>query len=113
MQNGIEQLFPQYLNRGSHGQAVAVLQLLLVINGFAAPGLAIDGEYGDVTAESVRLIQKRHGLELDGNFGPDTRAALAKELGGFNVNSIPKGPFDRQTYAVSPGVETQKAASSR
>lgn len=102
MLDDIEPLFPQYLDRGSHGQAVAMLQLLLVTHGLAAPGLAIDGEYGDVTAESVRRVQERHGLEQDGHFGPDTRKGFAEELGGFHVNSIPKSPFDRETLAILP-----------
>lgn len=108
--NGFEPLFPEFLNRGSHGQAAAMLQLLLTNYRLAAEGLVLDGEYGDVTAKSVRRIQKRHGLAQDGNFGPDTRKAFAKET-GFDVNTIPKGPFDRQTYAVFPADFPKKVAA--
>ena len=105
-----QHLFPEYLNKGSHGQAVAVLQLLLVTHRLV-DDLLIDGEYGPLTAEAVRRIQEKYGLEQDGHFGPDTRSAFTKEI-GFHVNSIPKTPFDRQTYAVLPDKTRSDSATT-
>ena len=69
-------LFPQpYLNIGSRGPAVVVLQLMLLALRYN-PKIVPDGDYGEETAQAVRELQADFELEQDGNFGPNTRAAF-------------------------------------
>jgi len=68
-------MFPTYLNIGSKGPAVKLLQFLLMVQG-RNPAIIPDGEYGEQTAKAVCLIQVEAGIEADGNFGPQTRAAF-------------------------------------
>ena len=57
------------LKIGHTGQQVKVLQKLL-------GGLDIDGEFGPVTKAAVMLYQEKRGLEVDGVVGPATWNAL-------------------------------------
>ena len=50
------------------GPAVAVLQRAL--------GVTADGDFGPITLHAVKAFQARHGLLVDGQVGPHTRAAL-------------------------------------
>ena len=85
------QFYPEFLNSGSKGPAVAHLQSLLLQAGYN-PAIEVDGDYGDETTKGIRELQEDLGVEVDGNFGPDTRAAWLRD-GGPDVNAIPKNAF--------------------
>lgn len=95
--------FPEYLNQGSDGRAVTLLQLMLLFAGYN-PRIIPDGDYGKETAEGVKLLQRSLGLakdDVDGHFGPKTRAALLKNR-SIDINNIPVNAFSRVTVAVGP-----------
>ena len=97
-----ETLFPTYLNRGSKGPAVAVLQTILKARGCDPQNqIIIDGDYGNMTMLAVQRLQNELGVEADGNFGPQTRAAL-RERTGLDINRIPASVFVGETEAVAP-----------
>ena len=83
-------LFPPYLNFGSSGAAVDFLHSILCAKAYGG-GIVRDGEYGEATADAVRSLQRDLGFtgdDVDGNFGPATRAALkAQKL--IDVGLIP------------------------
>jgi hypothetical protein len=57
------------LKRGAKGEAVAVLQRLLVAEQYA---LEVDGKFGPATDRAVRHFQKSQGAKVDGVVGPYT-----------------------------------------
>ncbi len=65
---------PLILRAGSQGEEVKQLQQRLLELGFYT-GL-VDGQYGQGTAEAVRLFQTQHGLSADGLAGNETRTLL-------------------------------------
>lgn len=101
-----KKFFPPYLNKGSKGPPVALLQCLLKDRGCNSDNIVVDGDYSEETAKGVKELQKTLGIEADGNFGPKTRAALANErfvFGiGFDVNAILASAFSGPTEAVGP-----------
>lgn len=62
------------LSQGAKGRAVRALQERLGRHGHA---LDVDGEFGPATAAAVREFQADRGLEVDGVVGPQTWEALA------------------------------------
>lgn len=96
-------IFPEYLNSDSHGLAATMLA------GFFAgiefdPDKEIvpDAEYGPKLTAAVKRLQRRYGLEQDGNFGPQTREAFKEEF-GFDPDEV---PLHHATRAVFPGNKT-------
>lgn len=61
------------LKRGDHGADVMLLQRLL---GFT--GAAMDADFGQLTENAVKVVQRAHGLTDDGLVGPKTWAILLK-----------------------------------
>jgi hypothetical protein len=61
------------LRRGDTGEAVTKLQEALARRGYS---LDVDGEFGPGTEAAVRAFQAVSGLEVDGVAGPATQAAL-------------------------------------
>lgn len=57
---------------------IAALQEALDICGFD-PG-SHDGMMGPSTRKAIRAFQKSAGIDVDGDVGPQTQAALAKAL---------------------------------
>jgi peptidoglycan hydrolase-like protein with peptidoglycan-binding domain len=94
-------MFQKYLDMGSKGPAVVVLQLLLKAAGYNSSAIVPDGDYGEQTAAGVRELQKHHGIEVDGHFGPDTRKALM-DFTTVNVNDLDAELFIGETLAVGP-----------
>lgn len=64
------------LRKGSKGEAVKALQILLVGNGFSCGSYGADGSFGGATEEAVRKYQKAKGLGVDGVVGPATWGKL-------------------------------------
>ena len=83
-------LFSPYLDVGSNGTAVDVLQAILCGLGYGED-IVRDGDYGEITKQAMMALQRDLGFtgeDVDGNFGPATRAAL-KEQKGIDVSLIP------------------------
>ncbi len=69
--------FPEYMQKGSRGPCVTILQAFLAGSALSDERLVFDQHYGEVTASRVKFVQKVLGMtEVDGNFGPATRAAV-------------------------------------
>ena len=69
-----------YAQRGTKGPLAAAIQAALCD---AGQSLDIDGEFGPKTEAALREYQKKNGLETDGVAGP---ATYAKLLGGYTTN---------------------------
>ncbi|MDQ3850904.1 MAG: peptidoglycan-binding protein [Actinomycetota bacterium] len=67
-------LAPPTIRRNDHGDAVTLLQELLVSFGYN-PG-PVDGSFGPQTENAVIMFQDEFGLEPDGIVGPQTWAML-------------------------------------
>lgn len=61
------------LRRGSRGEAVASLQVLLNANGAS---LAVDGSFGSETDKALREFQEARDLDIDGSCGSETWSEL-------------------------------------
>jgi len=76
----------------------------------APEGLLIDGDFGGRTEAGVKKLQQRMNrrlkpkekLEVDGKFGPATRAAVLRFY-NLDVNSLPTEIFQGQTVPVESG----------
>jgi peptidoglycan hydrolase-like protein with peptidoglycan-binding domain len=64
------------LKKGSEGNSVKALQILLIGYGYSCGRYGADGDFGDDTEKAVRAFQADRGLEVDGVVGPDTWAEL-------------------------------------
>lgn len=70
------------LKEGMEGDDVKELQRQLIQLGYSCGSYGIDGDFGDATELAVRKFQKDHPpLDVDGEAGPLTIAALEKALG--------------------------------
>lgn len=66
------------LRKGSRGAAVVTLQKNL--NTVMHAGLTADGIFGINTYEALKYFQSRYGLEVDGIYGPASRAKMREAL---------------------------------
>lgn len=64
------------LRKGSTGTLVKILQAFLVCHGYTTA--YVDGDFGSGTETAVKAMQKRYGLEVDGEAGQQTFKALCK-----------------------------------
>lgn len=72
------ELGERILKNGMEGMDVAQLQEYL--NQLGCDCGKVDGDFGDNTEMGVRKFQKKHSLEVDGEYGPKSHAALEKAL---------------------------------
>src|SRR3990167_6287885 len=89
-------VFPTWLNQGSQGRAVTILQVFLAGAGFGS-GMVFNGVYDSLTAAHVRNLQAFLGKEdVDGHFGPKTREFVLNRY-GIDFNTLPLRPFRAST----------------
>lgn len=77
---------PENIVEGQSGGCVATLQALL--NGKGRQ-LDVDGEFGPATLAAVKAFQSATGLAADGEVGPSTKAALYSNIGGGGGDGAP------------------------
>ena len=111
------------LRRGDRGHAVVVLQHRLHTTGDLATWSPASGDlFDDVLDHAVRTFQQRHGLEVDGIVGSETRAALqvsveerVRQL-GLNVerwDSLPEQLGPRYILVNIPSFTLQVAENEQ
>ena len=66
------------LKKGSKGNTVKALQILLAGNGCSVGKYGVDGDFGGDTEAAVLKFQGKKGLTKDGVAGPATWSALLK-----------------------------------
>ena len=64
------------LSKGSKGNAVKALQILLIGNNCSCGKYGADGDFGSATLSAVKQFQAERGLTADGVVGPKTWAEL-------------------------------------
>ena len=81
----VSSAYPGYvLNTGSQGDSVRFIQSYLnavsKYTGAGWPVLSVDGIYGSMTKQVVKLFQTKFGLKADGIVGKDTWAVIIKQF---------------------------------
>ena len=71
------------LKKGMTGSDVRWLQESL--NKLMKANLVVDGDFGNNTLKAVKDFQEKYGLEVDGEFGPKSKTAMNKLLGGEKI----------------------------
>lgn len=66
----------QVLRKGSKGDQVRALQILLLGNGFPCGKWGADGDFGIATENALKEYQRKHNLSADGIAGPETWGEL-------------------------------------
>ena len=64
------------LKKGSVGNDVKALQMLLIVGGYSCGSAGADGDFGSGTDAAVRKYQKANGLTVDGVVGAATWGKL-------------------------------------
>lgn len=64
------------LKKGSKGEAVKSLQILLIGYGYSCGSSGVDGSFGSATDKAVKAFQKAKGLVVDGVVGSNTWSKL-------------------------------------
>lgn len=65
-----------YLSKGDAGSEVTDMQTKLIACGFICGSAGADGDFGNGTDSGLREFQKAYGLEVDGCYGPKSKAKL-------------------------------------
>ena len=98
------------LKRGMTGEDVKDMQQGLIKAGYSCGSCGADGEFGADTETALKEFQKANGLEVDGKYGPLSKAALEKtggsgsSGGSSGVKIDPATGFNKSlagTYTVS------------
>mgnify|MGYP001613860592 FL=1 len=93
------------LQRGAKGDEVIALQRALVVAGIS---IAVDGNFGPGTEESIRQFQEDRGLDIDGKVGPKTAAALLHfaPIEGINRSAPPVAPVSSSKWPRQSNVQS-------
>lgn len=75
------------LTKGSNGETVKELQTILKNKGYYTG--KIDGYYGDLTIQAVKLLQRQQGNSEDGQFGPKTCRKLNQNINNNTTHTTP------------------------
>lgn len=77
------------LKRGMTGEDVKDVQQGLIKAGYSCGSCGADGEFGADTEAALKEFQRDHSLEVDGQYGPLSKAALEKAGGSGSSGGSP------------------------
>lgn len=92
------------LRRGDTGAAVKDMQDGLIAKGFSCGPDGADGDFGGNTEAALKRFQRDHGLEVDGEYGPLSKAKLEGAGGSTGGKAEAAKSFDKSlagTYTVN------------
>lgn len=75
------------LTNGCEGEDVREMQTALISLGYSCGSYGADGEFGDCTEMAVRAFQTSNRCAVDGEYGPETHAALMAALDAQSTDS--------------------------
>ncbi len=95
------------MRRGEEGEAVALVQQVLLDDGYSMPrstenGMAAsDGVFGRETQQTVRWFQRKYDLSVDGNVGRETLQKMDELFGGIRppLNTTPEVDATQEALA--------------
>lgn len=80
------------LRQGDKGDAVKTMQQLLIKAGYDLGSYGADGDFGGSTFTAVKKFQSdyktTYNLSVDGEYGPDSKAALEKVAAGKTTTTV-------------------------
>lgn len=101
------------LKKGCQGEDVRELQRLLVelgynLGAYSPTGDGIDGDFGKATQDAVIAFQTAAGIEIDGQFGKESLAALKEAIERRDAAQIMEDPQPTYTVIVHGLSEAEK-----
>ncbi len=86
---GVTQPSARGLTKGDSGEAVKIMQTMLIACGFSCGSTGADGDFGENTLAGLTAFQTAHGLTADGVYGDETKAALEKAYVAIQQTTTP------------------------
>lgn len=105
----IPQLGDRILCKGCKGPDVKELQEDLMYLGYPLPRYGADGDFGSETEQAVEEFQRDYGCVVDGEFGPESLAAMNKALGQGEDETPSEGQY-YPVHGVIPDVSANQGS---
>ena len=101
------------LRYGDAGVAVAEMQEMLIMAGYSCGSCGADGEFGTDTKTAVMAMQRDYGLEVDGEYGPISKAKLEEITAGKATGTMTYGKGQTYTLQAEMMVRTGPGTNYR
>ena len=79
-----------YLQKGDSGDAVKEMQKMLIGCGYSCGKSGVDGSFGGDTEKALLAFQEFYALEVDGKYGPASKAKLTSVYNNKQSASAPE-----------------------
>lgn len=93
------------LKKGSTGSEVKTMQKMLIACGYSCGSYGADGDFGKATLAALKAFQTTAGIDVDGIYGPVSKAALEKAYAGHGSQQT--------TPTTQPAADNEKAIWDR
>ena len=101
------------LRYGDTGFAVSEMQEMLIMAGYSCGSCGVDGDFGTDTKAALMKMQRDYGLEVDGEYGPISKAKLEEIAAGKATGSMTYGKGQTYTLQAEMMVRTGPGTSYR
>lgn len=101
------------LCRGNTGSAVKEMQSLLIAAGYSCGSCGADSKFGADTEKALKQFQTDYGLEVDGKYGPISKAKLAEITSAKDNGSVAYAKGKNYTLQAEMKVRTGPGTNYR